>query len=173
MLNLARSILRDQHAAEDIVQDVFVKIAVRHIERIEQMNSEAEIKNYLLKATKNTALNVLSKKHNETISLDDVPTSLASHSDDGFVERLCNEAEYNYVLEAINALKEPYKSALRYHFVLELSIEETANCLERTPSAVKKQLVRGKEKLLRKLNSSEDGAKKQLFISYNSSKYGK
>lgn len=173
MLNLARSILRDPYTAEDVVQDVFVKIAAKHIERIEQMNSDVEIKNYLLKATKNTALNVLLKKHNETISLDDAPPSLVSLSDDGFVERLCNEAEYNYVLEAINALKEPYRSALHYHFVLELSIEETANCLDRTPSAVKKQLVRGKEKLLRKLNSSEDVAKKQRSISYNSSKHGK
>ena len=160
MLNLARSILRDPYTAEDVVQDVFVKIATKHMSRIEQMNSEVEIKNYLLKATKNTALTVLSKKHNKTISLDDAPPSLASLSDDGFVERLCNEAEYNFVLEAINALKEPYRSALRYHFVLELSIEETANCLERTPSAVKKQLVRGKEKLLLMLKNSKNGVKK-------------
>ena len=160
MLNLARSILRDPYTAEDVVQDVFVKIATRHMDRIEQMNSETEIKNYLLKATKNTALNVLSKKHNKTISLDDAPLSLTAFSNDDFAERLCDEAEYNYVLEAINALKEPYRSALRYHFVLELSIEETANCLDRTPSAVKKQLVRGKEKLLLKLKGSKSNDKK-------------
>jgi RNA polymerase sigma-70 factor (ECF subfamily) len=160
MLNLARSILRDPYTAEDVVQDVFVKIAAKHIERIEQMNSNVEIKNYLLKATKNTALNVLLKKHNETISLDDVPLSLTSLSNDGFVERICDEAEYNYVLETICDLKEPYRSALHYHFVLELSIEETANCLNRTPSAVKKQLVRGKEKLLLMLKNSKNGVKK-------------
>lgn len=160
MLNLARSILRDQCAAEDVVQDVFVKIATKHMQQIEHMDSETEIKNYLLKATKNTAINALSKKYNETVSLNDMPEHLVSISDDEFVETICNEAEYNYVLEAIASLKEPYYSSMYIHFVLGLSITETANRLNRTSAAVKKQLVRGKEKLLLKLFDSKSGEKK-------------
>ena len=61
---------------------------------------------------------------------------------------ICDKIKYNEIIECMNKLGEKYKNTLYYHFVLELSINDTAKNLKQTVSATHQQLVRGKKMLL-------------------------
>ena len=65
MIHLAKSVLQNESSAEDIVHDVFLRIATKHMKVIQGLDNPEDIRNYLLTATKNTALNELKRKgHN-------------------------------------------------------------------------------------------------------------
>ena len=155
MFKLARSILPSDMDAEDAVHDVFYKIASKYISKILDITSEDDIRNYLLKAVRNTALSHLTRQDNQTRSLDiyaDSAISPASEpSDDSFLDAICTKAEYDRVLRAINDLNDTYHDVIYLHFVLEFSIPQIADMLGRSVPTVKIQLVRGKKKLLKLL----------------------
>lgn len=75
-----------------------------------------------------------------------------------FVEYLCQIAEYKRVVEAIKCLEPKYRDVLYYHFVMEIPVSQVAKSLNQSLSATKKQLVRGKKKLLQILEGDrQDG----------------
>lgn len=155
MVLLALSYVKNNSDAEDIVHDVFLSVAKKHIKIISEMKSNTNIKNYLLKATKNMALNHLKKKSNNVLSLDGLELcskdSLSELSDDNFIDRVCTNFDYEEVLNVLQSLNDTYCDALYYHFVAELSISEVAKILNQSISTTKKQLVRGKKLLISKL----------------------
>ena len=51
MLLVARSVLGSDTDAEDVVHDVFLKIAKKHMSRISKIKNSIDLRNYLLKAT--------------------------------------------------------------------------------------------------------------------------
>lgn len=61
MFFMARSVLGNDSYAEDIVHDVFMKIARKHMTKIGSIENENDLRNYLLTATKYSALNHLHK----------------------------------------------------------------------------------------------------------------
>ena len=50
MLLVARSVLGSDTDAEDVVHDVFLKIAKKHMARISKIENSIDFRNYLLKA---------------------------------------------------------------------------------------------------------------------------
>ena len=56
MFLVAKTVLRRDSSAEDIVHDVFLKIAKKHMATISKIRNDTDLRNYLLKATKNTVL---------------------------------------------------------------------------------------------------------------------
>lgn len=153
MITVAQSVLQNNDDAEDTVHEVFLRIAVRYMDIIRSIEDEKDLRNYLLKATKNTALNMRQKKKRDvshTVSeeyLDDVEDI----GEKDFVETICERMDYEKVVAAVQNLREPYREALYYHFVMELSVPETAKLLNRTKTATKKQLLRGKKMLMKLL----------------------
>jgi len=149
MIYLAFKYVHNQDDAEDIVHDVFLNIAQRHMSVIRSIKNDIDMRNYLLKATKNTALNKINKKKKDNVSIDSVADfSHENISDNEFIERICKENEYRQVISAIESMDEIYRNSLYYHFVLEIPINEVAKMLNQSISATKKQLVRGKKMLL-------------------------
>lgn len=62
MAKVAMSIIQNPSDAEDIVHDVFFNIATRHMDTIHSIADATDLRNYLLKSTKNTAINRKTKK---------------------------------------------------------------------------------------------------------------
>lgn len=155
MTILANSIVHNEADAEDVVHDVFLRIAIRHMDIVRKIRCSKDIRNYLLKATKNTALNLILKKQQENISFDTVNEyaidGITDYPDDTFLDIICTRNDYEQVIRAIHCLNTKYRDVLYYHYVLELTVGETAKTLCQTVSATKKQLVRGKKMLLKLL----------------------
>ena len=160
MVTLALSILKSNEDAEDIVNDVFLNIAQKNFDVVRSIKNNVDLRNYLLKATKNTALNKINVKKRENLSLNTVDEykidKIALLSDDDFLDVICNKINYNEIIEAIKSLSDKYRDVLYYHFVLELSIPQTAKSLNQTLSTTKQRLVRGKKLLLNLLGLKGD-----------------
>lgn len=152
MVLLALSLLHSEDDAEDVVHDVFVRIATKHMSVIQQIQCPEDVRNYILKATKHTALNALRKKEHSYISLDTIKEIDADDctemSDESFLDMLYQKMEYEQIVNALLTMAEPYREVLYYHFVVELSVADIAKQLERKIPTIKKQLVRGKKLLL-------------------------
>lgn len=155
MVLLALSILGHKEDAEDAVSKVFLRIAEKNWNTVRSIRSDKDLRNYLLKATKNTALTMLETRKQIAADVDTVLElgldGIAELSDDDFVEMICSRVEAQRVTKAICEMNEKYRNVLYYHFVLELSVPETARALGQTHAATKKQLVRGKKMLLKLL----------------------
>lgn len=150
MILTAISILHDPVEAEDVVHEVFLKIATRHMDMMQSLENETGRRNYLLKAVQNTALNWHKKKSRIQL-LEEENALFYNTSDiknDVFVDYICQKIEYEQVVCAIKRLDRKYFNVIYYHFVLEIPIPKVADLLGQTVSATKKQLVRGKKKLL-------------------------
>ena len=65
MFYLAMSIIHSKDDAEDIVHDVFLNIAQRQMSVIKAIKNDEDMRNYLLKATKNKALNRIRDRKKE------------------------------------------------------------------------------------------------------------
>ena len=160
MVHYAKSFLHSDSDAEDVVHDVFLRIATKHMGFIQELKNPKDIRNYLLKATKNSTLNELKRKGREHSSIDSVSDADLSHisnlTDDCFLEQLCVKSEYDNVVQALISMEEPYRYIMYYHFVLELSVPDAAKHLGINISTAKKQLVRGKKLLLDKLGIRGD-----------------
>lgn len=159
MALVAMEIVHNEADVEDIVHEVFVNVATRHMDTINRITDEVDVRNYLLKATKNTALN-WNEKRKRLVNSDRELNEKASAldlSDDKFLEYLCKKIEYNRVLEAIKVLEPKYRDVLYHHFVMEVPVPELAKYLNQSLSATKKQLVRGKKKLLLLLEEENNG----------------
>lgn len=154
MLTLAFAILEDEDDAEDLVHDVFCNIAEKYMQSLQNIKNEQDMKNYLLKATKNSALNKKrdSKPH---ISLHESEYMLNKDedlNDNEFLDIVCNNISYQEVLKAIRSLDKKYEDVLYLHFVIGMTVPEIAEQLEQNKGTVKKQLLRGKRLLLEKLS---------------------
>ena len=149
MIYEAYSILHNKADAEDAVHDTFIKIA-RNMKSIDDPDSDKTLW-YVLKAVKNTAINILYK--NERVTSFDEVGDVEKMTDENFFERLGISENYKEVVDAIRGLDDTYRDAMFYHFVSEMKISEIAELLGRKKSTVQQQLVRGKKLLLEILAS--------------------
>ncbi len=149
MAALATSMLHNAEDAQDVVADVFLRIAQRRWEVVRDIEDPTDLRNYLLKATKHTALNKLKadKRARPVESVDEIDR-LPDCSEAEFLDAVCNRLAYREVVRAISSLGETYRDALYYRYVLELSAPQIAEELGQSLAATKKQLVRGKKLLL-------------------------
>ncbi len=154
MIFFAMSILHNEYNSEDVVHNVFLNIAKKNWNVVSGIQSEDDLRNYLLKSVKNASLNFIKSEKRRVSANADFKSEKIS--DDEFVDKICKKFEYDTVVEAIKELSEKYRYVLYYHFVLETSIAQTAKLLNQSVTTTKKQLVRGKKILLSKL--SEKGA---------------
>lgn len=101
MIHMAKSYLHNELDAEDVVHEVFLCIATKHIKFIQELYNPEDVRNYLLKATMNTALNKLKRKDHNHMSLEDISEeNLDDMPDlvtDSFIDLLCTKAEYDSV----------------------------------------------------------------------------
>ena len=151
LFNLAKSIVKNEQDAEDVLQNAFMKIA-DNLHCIEQIESRQTV-SFLMVITKNCAFDFL-RRQRDIISIDD--NTLPELSDTN-LEDLVSQISYSELCLCIKSLPSPYNEVLYFHFVYDYSIKETAKILNRRNSTVKMQLVRGKKLLIKALSEVQYG----------------
>lgn len=155
MIHVARSLLASSEDAEDCVQEVFLHLVRKGLPRLRQLANEEDLRNYLLKAAKNAALTQLRRNRHDKQFREEAERAESARvselSNEDFLETICRHTEYEACLHAIQALPPVYRDVLYQRFVLDLTIPEIAALQGKKRETVKKQVVRGKKLLLKKL----------------------
>ena len=150
LYRVGRSILRNDADAEDVMQEAYV----RAYEHLGDFMGEARFSTWLTRIAIHEALGRIRKRSRvEDLESDtnrDFHLLAANLISTDNPERQAYDRELKLVLEhAIEKLPRDYRSVFVLRIVEELSIAETAECLDLTIETVKTRLHRGRA-LLRK-----------------------
>ena len=137
LIQLAYFYTRNYHAAEDIVQDVFIKFYNSNY--IEQ----GQLKAFLRKLTVNRAKDYLKSWAYKKIQLQDVITTSLKRNRDIVIE----QEERSIIGDAILSLPIHYREIIVLYYFEELSTPQIAEILEEAESTVRTRLRRAREKL--------------------------
>ena len=131
--------VKNKYDAEDIVQDTFMKY-ISHLADGNRFESDEHKKAWLLRVSQNKCKDLLKYKNRHThIAYEDVEECLLCGND-------YEQSDMDEFLRFAN-LSYEHKSVIMLHYIEGFSVEETANILSISISAVKMRLKRGREKL--------------------------
>ena len=152
MFYVANEILNNQYDAEDAVHNAFISIA-RNMSSIDDIHS-SETYAYVITASKNMALNIISKKSKEhTIPFDE---SVWNIEDENALQKICRIENQSLIVECLKRLSPLYLEVLYAYYVNEMTEKEIAKSYNRKPATVRKQIERGKKLLLNSLLKEKD-----------------
>lgn len=133
VMRIAYTYLKNKADAEDIVQDVFVKI-MTHPPAFKDENHQ---KAWLFRVTKNQCLNALNKRKRNIYSLDKVTPPAA------YDEYTAESA----VLTAVQSLPEKYRIVVYMYYYEGYATEEIARLLAKNHATVRSLLRRARAQL--------------------------
>lgn len=155
LYRLARSIIRNDSEAEDIVQETYVT-AFAHLSTF---RGEASLATWLSRITINESLGRLRKRQRAATVMTDAPANDAQiipfplHADTDDPERTMAQRQILALVEqATDALPDVYRTVFVARVIEGLSLEETAELLGLKPQTVKTRLHRARALVRRKLD---------------------
>ncbi|WP_419959316.1 sigma-70 family RNA polymerase sigma factor [Psychrobacillus sp. BM2] len=140
LIRLAYYYVKDLQAAEDIVQEVFIKFYHNQLHYEER----GELKGFLTKMTINKSKDYLKSWAYRKIQLQN---KLFSHAGKRNLDELVKKDEQAIIGEAILKLPLKQREVLIYFYFNEMTITEIAHILSIPEGTVKTRLRRGKELL--------------------------
>ena len=151
MFNAAYGILKDYHYAEDALQECFINIA-KMIDAI-RIDDEIVLKAYLMKAVKNSALDVLKKKRRADLVLSIENVDDCS-SDDSVEKQVEDREKEDEIFRKILSMPVIYRDVMELSLLQGFSIKEIAITLNLNQRTVWNRYERGKQ-YLRKILAEE------------------
>lgn len=142
VLRFAYSYVKDYQAAEDIFQEVFIKVN----KAASKFRGECSVKTWLLRIASNTCKDFLKSAYSRHVTLFSEGEE-DNLSIDDMTEKVEQEDQRRRVREAVLSLPEEFREVLLCVYFEELSVEETAKALGIREGTVKSRLSRAREKL--------------------------
>lgn len=169
LFRVARSILKDEAEAEDVVQETYLR-AFTHLDGV--VNA-ASLSAWLAKVATNEALGRV-RRRRPAASLDGLDAALMSPGSATFAslsalnrdnpEAAAARAEIRGLVEsAIDRLPQGFRTVFVLRAIEELSVEETALCLGIPKQTVKSRFHRAKLALRRALSEQLEAALNEAF----------
>jgi RNA polymerase sigma-70 factor (ECF subfamily) len=159
LFRMARSILRDDAEAEDVLQEAYFR-AFTHLDTF---RGESALSTWLSRIVINEALARRRKPQAAGVSLDALPQSVADiilfplNADSDDPERTMAQREVVRIVErGIDDLPDIFRTVLVARLVEGLSVEETAELLAIKPETVKTRLFRARELLREQIDRQID-----------------
>ncbi|WP_109853200.1 RNA polymerase sigma factor [Aquimarina sp. AU58] len=139
-LSLASSIIKDSSIAEDVVQDVFIKV----YHKLDTFSFKSSFATWLYRIVVNTCYNQL-KKQKQNVPLKVIEDTAIIISEE---KNILNEADQKkYINLALQKLRSDESLLLRLFYLCELSIKEIEEITGFKPSKIKVDLHRGRENI--------------------------
>lgn len=146
LFRIAYYYVKDSHMAEDIVQDVFMKLYCSNY--VEQ----GELKAYLSRITANASKDYLKSWAYRKIKLTE---KLFLKEKIIHTDYLVQQEELNAIDKAVLALPLKQREAIVYYYLESLSVKEISELVERPESTVKSRLKSGRDMLKQHLAREE------------------
>ncbi|MFB8374385.1 RNA polymerase sigma factor [Paenibacillus taichungensis] len=157
-------IIKERAAAEDIIQEAFIKI----IKNKPLFDNEVKLKAWLKVVTRNTAINYLRKNKNNRNQLDtdsvfiDMETiNQTAASVESTVETQMMQESIEFYLEQ---LKPEYRVLVELRWKEGLSYREMADLLDTSEEIVKQRLFRARGNIKKKLHKEWGGSIEQRQV---------
>ncbi len=157
VFNLALQYVGNIQDAEEITQDVFVKI----YEKLNQFRNDSNIKTWIYRITVNHSIDFLRAKKRQKrtfwsiFSLNDENTTFEiPHFNHPGIE-MEHKEELEFVFKCLNQLPENQKTVIILLKIEELSQKEVAEIMKISVKAVESLFQRGKKNLEKLLNKNE------------------
>ncbi|MEQ6122852.1 RNA polymerase sigma factor [Pseudotenacibaculum sp. MALMAid0570] len=145
MFLVAKRYMRDDMAAEDIMQDAFIKA----FRKIETYKGEVSFGAWLKRIVINQSIDELKKKRLELVSINH-ETHQVLEEDDWQVE---DSTTMQHIVSCIKELKEKYRVVLSLYLLEGYDHQEISQILGITEVTSRTHLLRGKKKLQETLKS--------------------
>lgn len=164
MFRTARSFVRDDDEAEDIVQEAYVRAWLR----LAELNRPAGFAAWVARITVNEARMRLRRSRRMTLIDNEEELEMAVRNDPTHAttspELLAGRAQLRAMVEAaIDTLPQPFRCVFVLRMVEQLDTAETAYCLDLPPATVKTRLHRARLLLQRRLADVIDSAAPDAF----------
>ena len=135
---LARVNCKNESTAEDVFQEVFLKL-LRYQDSIK---SEEHLKAWLITVTLNQCKSMFMSTWNKRkVSIDEIVEPAIEDQ----------KEDYSELYEAVRELPQKYREAIHLFYFEQMSIREIAGILNRQEGTIKTQLNRGRQMLSEKL----------------------
>jgi RNA polymerase sigma-70 factor (ECF subfamily) len=140
---VARRMMGSHEDADDIVQEVFVRV----YENLKTFRAESGFYTWIYRITVNVSLNALRKKRlKDFVKFDDVAETLVP--DEGFADEQVLKQEYETILErAIASLPPKQKMVFIMKFYDEVPFEEMAKMLNKSVGGLKANYFHALQKI--------------------------
>jgi RNA polymerase sigma-70 factor (ECF subfamily) len=132
--------VKDRHIAEDLAQDVFVKV----YDHLGSFRQESSYRTWIMRIAINRAKDFLRSFAHKTIPIEDVSQWDSEYSVE---QTVMSHARDEYLWKAVTDLPELYREVMWLYYAKEMTIEEISQILELNQSAVKTRMFRGRELL--------------------------
>ncbi|MEK3703014.1 MAG: RNA polymerase sigma factor [Paenibacillus sp.] len=157
-------IIKERAAAEDIIQEAFIKI----IKNKPIFEDEVKLKAWLKVVTRNTAINYLRKNKNnrnqvdtDSVFIDMETMNQTAASVESMVETQMMEESIEYYLRQ---LKPEYRVLVELRWKKGLSYREMAELLDTSEDIVKQRLFRARGSIKKKLHKEWGGSIEQRQV---------
>ena len=145
-LSLACSVMKDEVAAEDVLQDAFLKVYTS----LKSFKGKAAFKTWLYRIVVNTCFTELQKrKHHPAV--DEVKAQEIQGTEDGSPLKL--EDQKRYIQESFKRLKADEALVLRLFYLCELSLKEVKEITRFSEAKIKVDLHRGRKNMHQQLKN--------------------
>lgn len=145
LLVTAYDILKDYHEAEDMVQNVIIRLE-NHLDKITEITSK-KTRAYLMIIVRNLSINAYNKRKKTVLMDNDLAEGLLDEYNETYFENepiieLCKELE-----TSLSKLNESYTDILTLRYFYELTIDEIAKILDMSKNVVNVKLHRARAAL--------------------------
>ena len=142
VLRTAYMYVKDSHLAEDIFQDVFIKVN----QKFETFQGGSSIKTWIIRITINTCKDYLKSAWNQRVKpfTEFQENTMAGTDDFTAVEQ---QDENRLIRQEVMKLPDKYKDVLLCVYFQDMTISEAAELLHIAEGTAKSRLSRAKEKL--------------------------
>lgn len=150
LFRVVHSVLRSQAEAEDVVQDVFVRVIERHW----SLQSIRDMRVWLVRIAWNLALD--RRRRIRPMQMDDRFAESLTASTAPADERLAEAQSIKAVLREMERLPRAERNVLLLSAIKELGTAEIAEVLGRSESAIRALLFRARTRLRERLEAQGD-----------------
>ncbi|MGI5901571.1 MAG: RNA polymerase sigma factor [Desulfitobacteriia bacterium] len=156
MYKIACEILKDEHLAQDAVQEAFIKIA-NILNKIDEKNCNKTRALFVI-LVRNLSIDIYRKrKRQQGLSIQELEIDLIDTNVSDIEETLIREESFARIAEKIKELHLPYADILTLKYFYYYSNSQISEMLKITPENTKIRLHRAKKAFKKLLQQEQEG----------------